>query len=43
MEIRDLLRKLCMPIKQKTNEEDAIKAEESNMTETIINVIYILK
>lgn len=41
MEFKELLGRLCMPIKQKVNEEELIKAEEANITDVLVNVRYI--
>ena len=38
MEFKELLNRVSIPIKPKINEEEAIKAEESNISEVILNV-----
>jgi len=40
MEVKEILSKLTIPIKEKINEDDQIKNEENNITEIIMNVIY---
>jgi len=40
MEVKEILSKLTIPIKEKINEDDLIKNEENNITEVIMNVIY---
>jgi hypothetical protein len=41
MEFKELLNRVSVPIKQKVNEEELIKAEESNISEVILNVKII--
>ena len=44
MEFKEMLVRCSIPIKNKMNEDDLIKLEENNFSETIINVIaYIIK
>ncbi len=38
MELKELLNRVSIPIKKKINEEEAIKAEEANVLEVIMNV-----
>jgi hypothetical protein len=38
MEFKELLTRLSIPVKKKLNEEELIKQEETNFSETLINV-----
>jgi len=40
MEYIDLLSRISLPIKQKLSDEEALKIEETNFSEAIINVIF---
>jgi hypothetical protein len=38
MEFKEILSRLSIPLKPKVNEEELIKQEETNFSETLINV-----
>lgn len=41
MELKELLNRMCLPAKQKLNDEELIKNEENNISEVITNVRLI--
>lgn len=41
MEFKEILSRLSVPVKQKVNEEELIRNEETNFSEVIINVKII--
>jgi hypothetical protein len=43
MEFKEILNRVSIPIKQKINEEELIKAEESNISDVILNVFKQIK
>jgi hypothetical protein len=42
MDLKEVLGRLTVPIKQKVNEDELIKAEENNLSEVILNVEIVL-
>jgi hypothetical protein len=38
MELREILSRMCLPVKPKLTEEEMIKNEENNISEVITNV-----